>query len=300
EQRATLAPANSDTPTPQLVEINQVTGVLMKGWKIEAPREGNAIYLVEVGNITLENLEIEQPADVGIFGAIQVHAKRCQTADGPIEITGCHIQSNGNAQCVWIQATSQPPSEIRLTRNRFERRTGEGTNVAVWVEPDSSLSKLILRENVFINGRSALNFVLKGRLPPHSVDIVNNTFFQSQHWLAFNTQQISEPLARAANNLIIGGERIQTDTREGLDETARNWEFRANWWERGALTDWDATRSGLIAESKPEQSLRFLSRDPDHADFLRPAADAQWLNAGIGGTELQYLGAFGPHPATVP
>ena len=38
-------------------------------------------------------------------------------------------------------------------------------------------------------------------LPPHSVDIVNNTFFQQQFWLAFNTQQLSEPLVRAANNL---------------------------------------------------------------------------------------------------
>src|SRR3989442_13666110 len=161
EQRATLAPANSDTPTLRLVEINQVSGVLMKGWKIEAPREGHAIYLVEVGNITLQNLEIEQPADVGIFGAIQIHAKRSQTADGPIEITGCHIKSNGNAQCVWIQATSQPPSEIRLTSNRFEHRTGEGTNVAVYVLPDCSLSKLIVRENVFVNGGSALNLFLK-------------------------------------------------------------------------------------------------------------------------------------------
>ncbi len=296
EKRATLAPANSDAATPRLIEISQVTGVLLKGWKITAPRAGHAIYLVEVGHITLENLEIEQPADVGAFGAIQVNAQRSKTADGPIEITGCRITSNGDAQCVWIQATSQPPSEIRLTRNRFERRTTTGTNVVLWVGPGDTLSKLVIRENVFVNGNSALNLQLKGQLPAHSLDIVNNTFFQAQHWLAFTTQQASDPVTRAANNLIIGGERILTDTREDLDQAARNWEFRANWWERGALTDLDANRGGMIAESKPEQSLPFLSRDPDHQDFLRPAADAQWLNAGIGGTELKYLGAFGPDP----
>ena len=62
----------------------------------------------------------------------------------------------------------------------------------------------------------------------------------------------------------------------------------------------NATRSGSIAESHPELSLRFLSRDPDNADFLRPAADAQWLNAGIGGMDLTYLGAVSPDRATPP
>ena len=105
---------------------------------------------------------------------------------------------------------------------------------------------------------------------------------------------------RVANNLFIGGERILTDTHDNLNEAARHWEFRANWWERGTLADLNATRSGLIAESQLEQILRFLSRDLDHADFLRPAADAQWFNAGIGGTELKYLGAVSPDRATVP
>ena len=300
EQRATLVSPNADTSPLPLIEISQVRGVLLKGWKITAPKASHAIYLVEADHLKLENLEIEQPADVGGFGAIQVHARRSQTADGPIEITGCHITSNGDAQCVWIHATSQPPSEIRLTHNRFERGAGTGSNVAVFVNSDCSLSKLIIRENVFVNGTTALSLVLKGRLPPRSVDIVNNTFFQQQFWLAFNTQQPSEPVTRAANNLIIGGERILTDTHEVLNEAARSWEFHANWWESGSLTDLNATRSGSIAESKPEQSLRFLSRDPDHADFLRPAADAQWLNAGIGGTERKYLGAFGPDPTTAP
>ena len=175
---------------------------------------------------------------------------------------------------------------------------GSGTSVAVFVDSDCSLSKLVVRENVFVNGTTALSFVFKGRLPPRSVDIVNNTFFQQQFWLAFNTQQLSEPLVRAANNLIIGGERILTDTHEDLNAAAKNWEFRANWWESGTHTDLNATRSGSIAESKPDQSLRFLSRDPEHAGFLRPAADAQWLNAGIGGTKLKSLGAFSAEAAT--
>ena len=174
----------------------------------------------------MENLEIEQPADVG---EIQVHAKRSPMADGKIEVTGCRVTSHGDAHCVWIHATSQPPSEIRLTGNRFERRAGTGTNVAVDVDSDSSLRKLSIRGNLFANGGSALNFALKGRLPPHSVDIVNNTFFQSQYWLAFTTQQPSVPLVCAANNLIVVGERILTDTHDDLNEAARHWVFRSNW-----------------------------------------------------------------------
>ena len=294
EKRATIVPADSDEPTRRLIEISHVSDVLLKGWKIAAPKEGHAVYVAQVGNVTLDDLICEQPLDVGNFAAIQVNGVRSDVVDGVIEICNCRLKTNSHAQCLWIHGSSQPPSEIRLIHNLFERRTATGTNVAVWVSAGATLTKLTVRENRFVLGDSALNLVLQGTLPVHSLDLVNNTFFQSRNWLAFSTQQRSERVMRVVNNLIVGGERILCEPREDLDEVARHWEFLGNWWERGPLTDLDATRSGLIAESKPEQSLRFLSRDPDHPDFLRPATDANWLDKGLGGVELQYLGAFGP------
>ncbi len=118
--------------------------------------------------------------------------------------------------------------------------------------------------------------------------------------MAFKTQQASELLLTAANNLIIGGERILTDTHDDLNAAAENWDFGSNWWERGIPTDLNATRSGTIAEFKSEQSLRFVSRDPDHADFLRPTSDVEWLNAGSSGTPLQHLGTLGPRSVATP
>jgi serine/threonine protein kinase len=296
EKHARLAPPDTGTSTPRLVEISRVDEVVLKGWKIDAPRNGHAIYLVEAGSVSLEDLEIEQPPDVGAFAAIQVHAMRSQ-AGGPIEITNCHIKTTGDAQCVWIQGTAQSPRAIRLARNRFERRLGTGSNVAVWMEGDATLTKLTVRENLFTGGDSAISLVLRSRLPAHSVEILNNTFFHSRYWLGFETSQPSEPVARIANNLILGGERVFSPN---LEEALRHWEFRSNWWERGSVTDVDHGFAGRIAESKAEGSLRFLSRDPNAKEFLRPASDADWLEAGSGGAEPKYLGAFGPVPVAPP
>ena len=38
-----------------------------------------------------------------------------------------------------------------------------------------------------------------------SLDLVNNTFFEPLFWMAFTTQQASEPVLRATNNVILGG-----------------------------------------------------------------------------------------------
>ena len=298
EKGARLAPADPDKQSQHLVQITQVNDVLLKGWKIDAPKHGHAIYLFQAGNITLDELLIEQPPDVGAFGAIQIHAMR-SSPDGFLEIKNCHVKTTGEAHCVLIYATSEPPSEIRLIGNRLERRFGDGTNVVVHLalSGNATLAKLVLGQNLFIGGGRALDLQLSGRLPAQSVDVVNNTFFQSKNWLAFDTMQANEPIARFANNLIIGGERISSLQ---LEEASRTWKFHTNWWERGPSTDLDPGRGGMIAESKAEGSLRFLSRDPNHKDFMHPAPDADWLESGLGGEEPKFLGAFGPAPVAPP
>ena len=296
EKHARLAPRDPSKPTPRLVEISRVNDVVLKGWKIDAPKDGHAVYIVEAGNVSLEDLDIEQPSDVGVIGAIQIHAMRSQT-DGPVEIKNCHVKTVGDAHCVWIQGTNRPPNEIRLTGNRFERRSSEGTNVAVWLEGDATFAKLTMRDNLFVGGHSALNLFLHSQLPSHSLSILNNTFFESRNWLAFDTFQPTAPIARIVNNLIIGGDRIDSPN---LADAMQHWEFRSNWWERGLSTDPDPGRGGIIAESKPTGSLKFLSRDPHNAGFLRPAPNADWLESGTGGAEQKHLGAFGPQQITTP
>ena len=293
EKRATLSPRDPSQPTPRLVEISRVNDVVIKGWKINAPKDGHAIYVAEVGNILLEDLEIEQPDDVGIIGAIQINAMR-SPMDGPVEIKHCRVKTTGEGHCVWIQGTSRPPHEIRLTGNRFERRSNIGTNVAVWLDGDATFAKLAMTENLFVGGHSAINLFLHSLLPPHSINISNNTFFEARNWLTFDTFQPTQPIARIANNLIVGGERIESPN---LDDAIRNWEFRSNWWERGSSSDIDPGRGGTIAESKPAGSLRFLSRDSNHKDFLRPASDAAWLESGA---DPKFIGAFGPQRTPTP
>ncbi len=296
EKRATLAPRDPSQPTPRLVEISRVNDVVLTGWKINAPKDGHAIYMAEAGNILLEDLEIEQPEDVGIIGAIQIHAMRAQT-DGPVEIKNCRIKTAGEGHCIWIQGTGRPPSEIRMTGNRFERRANIGTNVAVWLDGDATFAKLVMSENLFVGGHSAINLFLHSLLPSHSLSITNNTFFESRNWLTFDTFQPTEPIARIANNLIVGGERIESPN---LEDALRHWEFRSNWWERGSSSDLDPGRGGTIAASKPAGSLRFLSRDSNHKDFLRPALDADWLESGAGGADPKFIGAFGPQQTPTP
>jgi hypothetical protein len=297
EKQARLAPRDPQKPTPRLIEISLVNDVLLKGWKIDAPKDGHAIYVVESGNVVLEDLDINQPADVGAIGAIQLHAMRSQT-DGPVEIKNCKIVTAAEAHCVWIHGTSRPPHEIRLTGNRFERRSNGGTNVVVYLaDGDATLSKLTLRDNLFIGGHSAINMFLHGTLPPHSLAVINNTFFEAKNWLTFDTVQPTEPIARITNNLIVGSEPIESPN---VDEVVRHWEFRSNWWECGVSSDPDPGRGGIIAESKPAGSLRFLSRDTQQVDFMRPASDADWLQSGTGGSEEKHVGAFGPTMSAPP
>lgn len=296
EKRATLAVPNPSNPTPRLIEISQVDDVLLKGWKIDAPKDGHAVYTVEAGSIVLEDLIIEQPADVGLIGAIQIHAMR-SPKNGPVEVKNCHIVTAGEAHCVWIHATNLPPSEIRLTGNRFERRSNVGTNIAVWLNDDATLEGLSICNNLIIKGHCALSLFLHGKVLPKRIEIKNNTFFQSPTWLAFDTVQAKEPIARIVNNLIIGSDHIDSPN---IDEAPRHWEFRSNWWELGPTTEHDPGRSGMVAESKMADSLKFLSRDPAHPEFMRPAPSATWLESGTGGAEGKYVGAFEPNSNTTP
>lgn len=289
EKRATLAPRDPSKTTPRLVEISAVNDVVLSGWKINAPKDGHAIYIAEASNVSLQDIEIDQPNDVGVFGAIQVLAMRSQT-DGYVEIKDCRVRTNAEGHCVWIHGTGRPPQEIRLTGCRFERQSNGGTNVVIWLDEDTTFAKLVVTENLFVGGYSAINMFLHGLLPQHCINITNNTFYESREWLTFDTLQPTEPIARIANNLIVGGERTFSPK---LEEAIQHWEFRANWWELGTSSGPDPGRGGTIATSKPTGSLRFLSRDSSHKDFLRPASDADWLEAGVGGAEPKFIGAFG-------
>ena len=290
DKRATLAPRDPSKPTPRLVDISHVNDVVLSGWKINAPKDGHAIYVAEAGIVSLQDLVIEQPEDVGIIGAIQIHGMRSH-ADGTVEVRNCHVKTAGEGHCVWIHGTNRPPQEIRLTGNRFERRSTVGTNVVVWLDEDATFAKLVMTENLFVGGHSAINMFLHSQLPSHSLSISNNTFFESRNWLTFDTFQPTEPIARIANNLIVGGERMESPN---LDDAIRHWEFRSNWWELGSASDPDPGRGAMIAISKPAGSLQFLSRDSNHKDFLRPAPDADWLESGAGGADPKFIGAFGP------
>lgn len=296
EKGARLVTNETDKPTLRLIEITWVDDVVIKGWKIDAPKDGHALYIFESGNVLLEDLEIEQPPNSEPFGAIQIEAAR-STADGPVQVKHCHVRLSGEGQCVWIHATSKPPSEILLLGNRFERISRTGTSVGVWLKGDATLQKLTIRDNLFVGGDSAVNMYLQSNLPPHCVEIINNTFFDSKNWLSFNTVQPIEPIARIANNLIVDCVEIESPN---LEEAMRHWEFRSNWWECATSSVPDPGRGGRIAESKPVGSLHLLSRDRQHSNFMHPAQDADWLNAGTGGTEMKYIGAFGPNATSLP
>jgi hypothetical protein len=77
-----------------------------------------------------------------------------------------------------------------------------------------------------------------------------------------------------------------------------HWSMHHNWRETPDLTGGDnVVAKAWIAPGKDDvrlDQIALLTRDPDHADYLRPAAVSPLATKGAGGDLPSYIGAVAP------
>lgn len=279
---AVLASADETAPVLTLEDARDIT---FRGFRLDAPLENRAIFIKGSCNgITIADIRCRQPAEADTVPVVQINAGRGAEADRPIRIVDSSIACEGEGQCIWIYGDTAPNVTAYLRGNRF---SGEGSHVVLW----GSCREMEIAENVFVGGENGINLNLKTPPALETIRIVNNTFAGTTYWLGFVKSDVRRFNAVVANNLIIGGKRVQGSSDQ-LEEAAQQWDFRANWWERGARVVPGAGLHGRIAEM--HDRIELLSRDPGHEDFLRPPAGSPLGDSGCGGDYPRHIGAFPP------
>jgi hypothetical protein len=153
----------------------------------------------------------------------------------------------------------QPAGQVRVEGCRF---TGPGVHVAL----HDSVADVALSGNIFVRGRAGLGLAVRGTDQVRGLTVDQNSFFGIDAWLALNEAAAGRVDASVTRNLIIQCQQVRPGTND-LTAVGPSW-FRGNWWRK--CEGMDEAQAQLVAELKDQVPL--LSEDPDHPDFLRPAA----------------------------
>jgi hypothetical protein len=99
--------------------------------------------------------------------------------------------------------------------------------------------------------------------------------------------------------LFVNGTAIENEPRGPGDPAlvTENWRMRNNWRETTPPTGEVIVAKAWIppdARDVVQGKIDVLARDPDHGDFLRPAADSPLATGGAGGDLPEYVGAVPP------
>jgi hypothetical protein len=254
---ATVACPDSDKPVVSLAAGLDVT---LRGLNIRAGDSQHCLSLKgPCRGVTVEKARLSQPAGCG--RATIVLWPHCYGAqDAPIVFRDLDVRC-GEVGVAVLGDPNQAAQWVRVENCRF---SGPGVHVAL----ETAVRDVAVTGNVFIGGLGGVSFDIAPDRPLKGVRVSNNTFFAQANWLAFTPNSLGPGDLAVTDNLVLetGGIKGPND---GLAAAAPRW-FRGNCWEEGAGADPDFVR--LVAE--PRARVNLLSRDPAHADFLRPAPGA--------------------------
>jgi len=267
---ATIAPPPGEGVGVQIAGTPQVT---VRGLRFHLGRNQHALRIVgDAAGVTLEKLTIVQPTD-SAFAAIHAAGDAHGTPEQPIRIRQCRLRSGGMGVVIGGEAVAH----VSVEDNYFE--SAAAMNVLV----GKTAQGIAITGNVFLE--QGVAFTLSERQSSRSIRVGNNTFWRVPHWLDLSGTELVDDVV-ICNNLVLGSEGI--NARVPLEELAKQWSFRNNWWEPGPGTDVQGAR--LVAELHAKVDL--VSREPGAAGFLRPPAGSPLTSAGAGGEFPAHIGAF--------
>jgi hypothetical protein len=173
------------------------------------------------------------------------------------------------------------------------------------------VSEAHLTGNVVTGARlSGLQFQEAGETA--DVLVANNTFFNCAWSIRNWSPNVAGQRIELAGNLILskaqpdmlfvdgGALDVQPRGPGNLALLDENWTMRNNWRETTTPTGEGIVAKAWIppdAADTLQEDIEVMTRDPDRADFLRPAADSPLATGGVGGDLPVYVGARPPEGA---
>jgi serine/threonine protein kinase len=262
---AVIENTRSDEP---VVLVDWAADVTLRGLRVRARDRQHAVLVSgSCEGLTLERVRAEVPPD-SPKAAVFLWAGARGSADRPIVLRDSDIRG-GDIGLVLIGSVDRPAAHVRLEGCRS---TGPGVHVAL----HDTVEDVILRGNIFVNGKAGLSLAVKA---PHRLGrliVESNSFFGIDSWLALDEAALDRTSASVSRNLIVQCRQIRTGAAD-LTAVAASW-FHDNWWRKA--DGMDEAQARLVASLKDRVPL--LSEDPDHPDFMRLATGALPENAKIG------------------
>jgi len=246
-----------------VLTVDRASGVKISGFRFETVSGQHAIEMRgSCPGALVENCQIVSAPDSPV-AAVYLHAGARGSADDPILLRGLRIQCGGVGVVMGGLEDSERVSEVQLTDNFI---LGPGRNYGVGIVLQVGVSQIAVRRNIVSTAAVGISILFE--LPDHALDVViaQNTLANQHFALALNESSPRQGI-QITDNLMVEADTVQVGAA-GIDPFA-SW-FRENSWERSPSVD----ESIASHAAKLTDGLAFRSRDPESADYLKPANSA--------------------------
>jgi hypothetical protein len=284
DQGATLV-AHEATVTAVLVK--GTPGVSLRGLRIKAGDKQHCVMIEgESPGLALKGVRFYHSEKSPFACVVARHGAR-GAEERPIRLSDCEIEG-GELGVVLEDLANGRVQFFQIENCRFR---GPGMHVVLC----GDVSDVGILGNIFSGGTGIGMNMGSGKQAGQvrHVRIGCNTFFQTSRWMCLHGSGRRDQEVAVFNNLILQAGTIEAP-QWGLEQLARNWTFRNNWWE-ARPRDLPAN----LAVLRPVVPL--LSRRPSDPDFLRPPPGSPLGTSGAGGDFPAHIGALlpaqpsGPH-----
>jgi hypothetical protein len=275
--------STSDMPA---LTIRNVRGVTVRGFRLTAGATQHSLVVDgATTDLTVEDMTFTQAAGARYHSAVvRISADGSEVRS--VLMRGCRVANNGlGVALVEGGETNRQIGWVELQDNEF---TGPGVHVLV----QARVRNVLIAGNRFLGGKNGVNLDLPVPLQVGQLSIHNNTFSGTTYWIGLVRTDPRQKGISICNNLILDAERVEWGWPGQLDDVARAWEFRANWWEPSERTALDRLANPPMAEL--HQAIALRSRDPADPGYLQPEAGSPLATSGVGGELPTYIGARAP------
>ncbi|MDR3639220.1 MAG: serine/threonine-protein kinase [Isosphaeraceae bacterium] len=243
--------------------IDGVPGISVSGFRIEAAAGQHALEVRgDCPGVIVEDCQITSASDSSV-AAVYLHAGASGTSGAPILLRRLSVKCGGVGIVFGGRGEPEALRYVELEESRVHAASRDyGAAVVV----QAGAEHVIIRRNVLTTGLMGVSFAFEA--PNRATDLVIawNSLGGLQHAFVFGESPAEQEGVRIAHNLIVGCDAVYAGAREM--EPFTHW-FRDNWWERGSGLD--EPLASRFAE--PKDPLSFVSRDPESADYLKPAGE---------------------------
>lgn len=260
--------------------VQGTPGVTLRGIRVQSGDKQHCVMIQDENpGLALERVRFRHSRESQFACVVARHGAR-GTEERPIRLSHCEFEG-GELGLVLDDLTRGRVRFFQIENCHFR---GPGMHVLLC----GDVSDVSVLGNVFEGGTGVAMNMGDERRPGRvrHVRIGCNTFFQTPRWMCLHGYGCLDQEVAVFNNLILQADTIEAP-HWGLEQLARNWTFRNNWWEAEPKEI-----PANLAVSQPSVSL--VSRRPSDPGFLRPPAGSPLATSGTGGEYPAHIGALLP------